>query len=112
MTAIVATYGELSGQALVAVLVGGAVVVATGVRRGAGRGAEPVRRAGLPWLAWLGAVAAWELMTFLRRDLGATASDLMDPVLAHPGARAAATIAWFAGGYWLITRPGSRPEAT
>ncbi|SDN04334.1 hypothetical protein SAMN05660642_03901 [Geodermatophilus siccatus] len=105
--AAVAAAGELSAGALLAVAAAGAVVTATGLARRAGAGTAPVGRRGLPWLGWLGAAVAWELVTLADDDLP-TLSDLADPVLASPVLRGGATLAWLAAGAWLVTRPGSR----
>ena len=103
----VAVGGELSSGALLAVAAAGGVVTAAGLARRAGAGAAPVGRRGLPWLGWLGAAVAWELVTLADDDLP-TLSDLADPVLASPVLRGGATLAWLAAGAWLVTRPGSR----
>ena len=105
--AAVAVAGELSSGALLAVAAAGAVVTAAALARRAGAGAAPVGRRGLPWLGWLGAAVAWELVTLADDDLP-TLSDLADPVLASPLLRGGATLAWLAAGAWLVTRPGSR----
>jgi hypothetical protein len=100
----VAVWGELSAGALVSVGVAGAVVVLLGLLRRSGEASPPVGRRALPWLAWLAAALSWEVGTLASDDLPAV-SDLADPVLAHPVLRAAATLAWLAGGAWLVTRP-------
>jgi hypothetical protein len=105
--AAVAVAGELSTGALLAVAAAGAVVTTAGLARRAGAGTTPVGRRGLPWLGWLGAAVAWELVTLADDDLPAL-SDLADPVLASPVLRGGATLAWLAAGAWLVTRPGSR----
>jgi hypothetical protein len=105
--AAVAVAGELSAGALLAVAAAGAVVTAAALARRAGAGTAPVGRRGLPWLAWLGAAVAWELVTLADADLP-TLSDLADPVLAPPVLRGGATLAWLAAGAWLVTRPGPR----
>ncbi|GAA3162528.1 hypothetical protein GCM10010531_12970 [Blastococcus jejuensis] len=101
---VVGIAGELSAGALVAVGIAAAVVVTIGLRRRAGAAARPVGRAGLPWLAWLAAPAAWEAVA-LADDRTPTLSDLLDPVLAQPAVRAAATLCWLAAGAWLVRRP-------
>ena len=103
----VAVAGELSSGALLAVAAAGAVVTAAGLARRTGAGAAPVGRRGLPWLGWLGAAVAWELVTLADDDLP-TLSDLADPVLASPVLRGGATLAWLAAGTWLVTRAGPR----
>jgi hypothetical protein len=105
--ATVAVAGELSAGALLAVTAAGLVVAGVGLARRAGAAAPPVGRRGAPWLVWLVAAAAWELAT-LADDDRPTLSDLADPVLAHPAARAAATLGWLAAGAWLVARPGRR----
>ena len=105
--AVVAVAGELSTGALLAVAAAGAVVAAAGLARRAGAAAAPVGRRGLPWLGWLGAAVAWELVTLADDDLP-TLSDLADPVLASPVLRGGATLAWLAAGAWLVTRAGPR----
>jgi hypothetical protein len=105
--AVVAVAGELSTGALLAVAAAGAVVTAAGLARRAGGGTAPVGRRGLPWLGWLGAALAWELVTLADDDLP-TLSDLADPLLAAPVLRGAAVLGWLAAGAWLVTRPGSR----
>ena len=107
---VVAVHGELSGQALVAVVGSGTVLTAVGLVRRAGAGADPVGRSGAPWLVWVVAAVAWELLTFAADGLP-TLSDLMDPVLAHPAPRGAATVGWLVAGAWLVTRPGPRGRA-
>ncbi|MGY1590736.1 hypothetical protein ACI79D_02045 [Geodermatophilus sp. SYSU D00708] len=105
--AAVAVSGELSPGALLAVGTAGLAVGALALARRAGAGAAPVGRRGLPWLTWVVAALAWEAAALADDDLPAV-SDLADPVLAHPGARAAATVAWLAAGLWLASRPGRR----
>jgi hypothetical protein len=105
----VMVYGELSSAALIAVGTTGAVLAGCGLAWRAGQAAPPVGRRGLPWLLWLAAAAMWELLTFVDEDL-VTLSDLLDPVLAHPALRGAATAGWLAAGAWLLTRPGRWDE--
>ncbi len=105
--AAVAVAGELSAGALLAVAAAGLAVAGVGLTRRAGAAAPPVGRRGTPWLGWLGACAAWELGTLAHDDLP-TLSDLADPVLAHPVARAVATVGWLAAGAWLVARPRPR----
>jgi hypothetical protein len=81
------------------------LVAVVGLARRAGEAALPVGRRGLPWLGWLAAGVAWELLALLDDDVP-TLSDLADPVLAHPPVRAAATVAWLIAGAWLLARPG------
>ncbi len=100
--------GELSTGALLAVGGSGVLVAAVGLAGRAGEAAPPVGRRGLPWLAWLAAAVAWELVSLIDDDLP-TVSDLADPLLAHPAARGAATAIWLLAGCWLIGRPG-RPQ--
>jgi hypothetical protein len=101
--AAVAVFGELSPGALVAVATTGLLVTGLGLAARAGEAEPSVGRRGLPWAAWLVAVAAWELVTLLHPELPSL-SDLADPLLAHPLARAAAALAWVAAGAWLVTR--------
>lgn len=108
--AAVATFGELSTGALVAVLATGLAATALGLARRSGAGSPPAGRAGLLWLGWCAAVAGWELL-MLADDRLPTVSDLLDPVLAPPPARAAATICWLAAGWWLLRRPADREPA-
>ena len=103
----VAVSGELSPGALLAVAAAGAVVTAVGLARRAGAASAPVGRRGLPWLGWLAAALAWELLTLADDDLP-TLSDLADPALASPVLRGGATLAWLAAGAWLVTRAGPR----
>ena len=107
--AAVAVGGELSLGAFLAVGTAGAIVVGLGVVRRSGEAAPPVGRGGLPWLCWLAAAASWELVTLADDDLP-TASDLADPLLAHPVLRGAATVCWLAAGAWLLARPRRRPS--
>ncbi|UOY02375.1 hypothetical protein [Blastococcus sp. PRF04-17] len=100
----VASFGELSGGALLVVAATGLLVAGTGVAARAGEVAPAVGRRGLPWAAWLVAAAGWELVTLLHDDLPSV-SDLADPLLSHPAARATATVLWLAAGAWLVTRP-------
>ena len=106
VAATVATYGELTIQAFVAVLVSGGVLTAAALRRRAGSAAPAVPGA-VVWLVWLVAVGLWELYTFLHQQRLPTLSDLTDPILAHPLVRGAATVAWFSAGIWLLRRPTS-----
>jgi hypothetical protein len=107
--AAVIVFGELSTGALLAVGGIGVLVAVVGLARRAGEAALPVGRRGLPWLGWLAAGVAWELLTLADDDLP-TVSDLADLVLAHPPVRAAATLAWLIAGAWLLTRPGQHPQ--
>ena len=107
--AAVTVFGELSTGALLAVGGTGLLVAVLGLARHAGEAAAAVGRRGLPWLVWLAAAVAWEVVTLLDDDLP-TVSDLADPLLSHPPVRGAATVGWLVAGAWLITRPGSRPE--
>ncbi|MCV2487762.1 hypothetical protein OF117_00175 [Geodermatophilus sp. YIM 151500] len=107
--AAVVAFGPLTAGALVAVVAAGAVVAALALAGSAGSGAAPVGRRGLPWLVWGAAALAWEL-TALATDGLPTLSDLLDPVLARPAVRGAATAGWLAAGGWLLARP-RRPEA-
>jgi hypothetical protein len=105
----VVVWGELSLGALLAVGIAGAIVVGLGLVRRSGEDSPPVGRRGLPWLGWLAAALSWELVTLADDDL-ATASDLADPLLAHPVLRGAATVCWLAAGAWLLARP--RPSTS
>jgi hypothetical protein len=105
----VAVFGELSAGALVAVAVTGLLVAGAGLLRRAGEAAAPVGRSALPWLAWLAALAAWEALA-LATDRVPALSDLLDPVLAQPLVRAAATAGWLAVGAWLVGRPAHRRQ--
>jgi hypothetical protein len=100
----VGLFGELSAGALVAVAVTGLLVVGAGLVRRAGEAAAPVGRGAAPWLVWLVALVAWEVRALAAADVP-TLSDLLDPVLAHPAVRAAATAGWLALGAWLVRRP-------
>ena len=100
----VAVFGELSVEALVAVSAMGVIVLSAALTRRAGEAAEPVGRRGVPWAAWRAAAVAWELLV-LADDAQPTLSDLVDPVLAHPVPRGAATAVWLAVGAWLFARP-------
>ena len=106
--AAVAVWGELSLGAFLAVGIAGSIVVGLGLARRSGEAALPVGRRGLPWLGWLAAAISWELVALADDDLPAV-SDLADPLLAHPGLRAAATVCWLAAGAWLVARPRHRP---
>jgi hypothetical protein len=70
-----------------------------------------VRRAAALWSAVIAAGCVWEIGAFfLGRDLPGHAqdfpalSDLMDPVLAWPPARAVLVALWLLGGYALIRK--------
>jgi hypothetical protein len=102
-------FGELSIGALIAVGSTGVLVTVVALAGQAGEAAPPVGRRGLPWLGWLAAAMAWELLTLLDDDLP-TLSDLADPVLAHPPVRGAATLGWLVAGAWLLARPRNGPE--
>jgi hypothetical protein len=108
--AVVAVYGELSAQALIAVTATGVVLSVVALARRAGEAAGSVGRAARPWSVWLLAALMWELAT-LGSDRLSTLSDLTDPVLAHPVPRAAATVGWLAVGAWLLARPVHRDGA-
>jgi len=103
---VVGLGGELSPAAHVAVLTAGAVVLGVGLLRRAGAGGRPDGRRSAPWVGSLALVLAWEALALAADDLP-TISDLLDPVLAPPAARAAATLAWLAVGARLATRPGA-----
>jgi hypothetical protein len=107
--AAVTVFGELSTGALLAVTGTSALVTARALAGSAGAAAAPVGRRGLPWLGWLVAGVAWEVVTLLDDDLP-TLSDLADPLLAYPPARGVATVGWLVAGVWLVARPGSRAE--
>ncbi len=107
--AAVMIFGELSTGALLAVGGTGVLITVVGLARRSGEAAPPVGRRGRPWLGWLAAVAAWELLSLIHDEVP-TFSDLADPVLAHPPVRGAATLAWLVAGAWLIARPHGRPE--
>ena len=107
--AAVVVYGELSTGALIAVGSTGAALAAVGLGRRAGAAAPPVGRRGLPWLIWLAAVLAWELLTLVDDNLP-TLSDLLDPILARPALRGAATMGWLAAGVWLLSRPRQQDQ--
>jgi hypothetical protein len=106
VVATVATFGELSVQALLVVSATGLAIVWRGLARRAGAAAAPVGVGGLPWCAWLVVLALWELAMDLD-DRVPTLSDLADPVLAHPVLRGLATVGWLAAGFWLVARPAA-----
>lgn len=110
VAATVGTYGELTPEAFVAVIVAGFALSGVALRRRSGSGAEPASRTALVWLVWLVAVGLWELNTVLHESRLPTLSDLMDPILAHPLIRATATAAWFLAGIWLLARPVAGEE--
>ena len=64
---------------------------------------------GLSIGALLAVGLAWEVVTLFADGLP-TLSDLADPVLAQPAARAAATVGWLLVGAWLLARPTPSPE--
>jgi hypothetical protein len=105
--AAVVAFGELSTGALLAVGGTGALLAAVGLACRAGEAEAPVGHRGLPWLGWLAAAVAWEVLTLLDDGLPAL-SDLADPLLAHPPVRGAAAVAWLLAGAWLVSRPGRR----
>jgi len=100
----VAVWGELSLGALVAVGTAGTLVVLVGLTRRSGEASPTVGRRALPWLVGLAAVTSWEVVALLSDEVP-TVSDLADPVLARPVLRAVVTVAWLAGGAWLVARP-------
>ena len=102
-------FGESSTGALLAVGSTGVLVAVMGLARRAGEAAPPVGRRGLPWVGWLTAAVAWEVLTLLDDDLP-TLSDLADVPLANPLVRGAATLGWLAAGAWLVARPGRAAE--
>lgn len=70
-----------------------------------------VRRAAIAWSAVIVAGCAWEIAVFFLGRSSPTAendfpalSDLVDPAVAWPPARAALVVLWLAGGYALIRR--------
>ncbi|GAB3577624.1 hypothetical protein GCM10027406_12370 [Leifsonia lichenia] len=70
-----------------------------------------VRRAAIAWSAVIVAGCAWEIAVFFLGRPSPTAendfpalSDLVDPAVAWPPARAALVVLWLAGGYALIRR--------
>ena len=92
-----------SGVATVAVLLGGAVAAAAGVKWGrARRAASPSRNALLPWGGWAVAVAAWQLMAWSRAPRGdnPTLSSLANGALEPRPLRALALAVWLAGAAW------------
>lgn len=106
----VVLFGELSTAALVAVVLTGGALAGVGLAWRAGAAAPPVGRAGLPWVAWLGVAVVLELLAFVH-DGVPTVSDLLDPVLAHPPLRGAATVLWLAAGGWLLARSAPRDRS-
>lgn len=100
----VGVFGELSLGALLTTSAAGLVVAGAGLARRTGAAAAPVGPSGLPWLAWLTALGAWESYALASDDVP-TLSDLLDPVLADPVVRSVATAGWLALGAWLLTRP-------
>ena len=102
--------GELSTGALIAVGTTGAVLAGVGLARRAGEAAPPVGRRGWPWLVWIAAAGTWEALTLVDDGLP-TLSDLLDPILAHPALRGAATICWLMVGAWLLARPCHRDKS-
>jgi hypothetical protein len=107
--AAVVIYGELSTGALSAVAATGALLAGVGLLQRVGEAAPPVAGGRLPWLIWLTAVMAWEVLTLVDADLP-TLSDLADPILAVPTLRGAATVGWLAAGAWLLARPQHQQE--
>ncbi len=107
--AAVMVSGELGTGALLAVGGTGVLCAVVGLAARVGEAEPPVGRRGLPWLGWLAAAVAWEVLTLLDEDLP-TLSDLADPVLAHPPVRGAATVGWLVAGAWLLARPRHPPE--
>lgn len=70
-----------------------------------------IRRAAIAWSAVIVAGCAWEIAAFfLGRSSPAAEnafpalSDLVDPAVAWPPARAALVVLWLAGGYALLRR--------
>lgn len=101
----VVIYGELSAEALVAVLGAGILLAGVALARRAGSGTPALPASGRPWLWWLSLLALWEVLTFASGL--PTLSDLADPLLADRLLRATAMLIWFAVGCWLATRPRS-----
>lgn len=73
--------------------------------------ASAVRRAAIAWSAVIVAGCAWEITVFFLGRPSAAAendfpalSDLVDPAIAWPPARAALVALWLVGGYALIRR--------
>jgi hypothetical protein len=101
--ALGATFASHSVSALVAVLVPAVTVLIAvlTVRRPRAR-PKKLDRTHLPWLCWLVAFGAWELVALVRNDL--TISLLMDPVLVIYPLRVAGWVLWLWAG-WLLVRP-------
>jgi hypothetical protein len=61
-------------------------------------------RAALPWLVLLGAVVAWELITFfaVARATHPTLSSLYDTAARHEAAKAAVAFCWLLLGWELV----------
>lgn len=94
--------------ALAAVLGGGVAAIAVGARlprlstRREGGGAS----GGWTWLALAGAIALWELQSFLQhpRDDHPTISSLTNSLLQSHQSRMVALLIWLAAGVWLARR--------
>lgn len=119
----VAIAGELSTGAHVAVIGTVSIVAAVALARpvaprtrgqkspflpdGGGRSRPPPRQKWRSLLVVAVVVLAWEGISLATPGLP-TVSDLLDPVLAHPLPRGAATLAWYAVGVRLaaVDAPG------
>lgn len=103
--AAVAGYGELHPGSLVAVAATGTLIAGVGLIRRTGAGSPSQGRLPSTPLLFLGAVLAVVEVVALLHDGVPTVSDLVDPALAVPAVRAAATLVWCAVGAWLVARP-------
>ncbi|GAB3307613.1 hypothetical protein GCM10027451_15780 [Geodermatophilus aquaeductus] len=102
--AAVAGYGELHPGSLVAVAATGTLIAGVGLIRRTGAGSPSEGRLpSAPLLLWA-VLAVVEVVALLHDDVP-TVSDLVDPALAVPAVRAAATLVWCAVGAWLVARP-------
>ncbi len=96
----------LTAEAVVAVLLTGALVLVLLARRVPKQQAACSPRSALPWLGLVVLFAGWELTAVLWGNDSShpTFSLLLDPVLdTYPG-RLVGWLAWLAVGRWLVTR--------
>ena len=119
VAALTFAFAPLYGGVDTAIVVGLGVLLLPVVWAGRPRASGPVdarataavRRAAIAWSAVIVAGCAWEIAVFFlgrsspaaENDFPAL-SDLVDPAVAWPPARAALVVLWLAGGYALIRR--------
>jgi hypothetical protein len=92
--------------ALAATLGGGLIAIMVGTRLPPTTGGSATAGGRLPWAALAGAIALWELQSFLQhpRHQHPTVSSLTNSLLQSQPSRMVALLAWLAVGVWLARR--------